>query len=61
MLKSSILFCVPVEELDLESGLVDEKDISCWHIRIRTEKNLSYDLVSDPEFHNHDLDLASER
>lgn len=60
MLKSGILFCVPVEELDLESGVVDEKDISCRHIGIRTEKNLPHDPVSAPEFHDHDPDLASE-
>lgn len=60
MLKSGILFCVPVEELDLESGVVDEKDISCRRIGIRTEKNLPHDPVSAPEFHDHDPDLASE-
>lgn len=60
MLKPGILFCIPVDKLDLESGVVDEKDISCRQIRISTEKNLSHDLVPAPEFHDHDPDLSSE-
>lgn len=60
MLQPRVLFCVPIEELYLKPGVVDEKDICCSHPEIRAEKNLPQDLVAAPEFRDHHLDLASE-
>ena len=60
MLKPGVLFSVPVEELDLESGVICEKYVRCRHLKIRTEKDLPYDLVAAPQFRDHDLDIAFE-
>ena len=40
--------------------MVKEKYLGRLHIKIRTEKNLPYDLVSAFEFRYHDLDLPFE-
>lgn len=55
-----VLLCVAIDELNLESGVVDEKNLGCLHIEIRTEKNLPDHLVTAFEFRDHDLDLAFE-
>lgn len=60
VLQPRVLFRVPVEELDLKPGVVDEKDICRSHPEIRAEKNLPHDLVAAPEFRDHHLDLAFE-
>ena len=61
MLEPCVLLCVTIEELNLESGVVYEKDFGCRHSEIRTEKNLPYRLVSTFEFSHHDFYFPLER
>ncbi len=58
--KPCVLLRIAIDELNLESGVVKEKYLGRLHIKIRTEKNLPYDLVSAFEFRYHDLDLPFE-
>ncbi len=60
MFKPCVLLRIAIDELNLESGVVKEKYLGRLHIKIRTEKNLPYDLVSAFEFRYHDLDLPFE-
>lgn len=58
VLKSGILLCVAIDELNLESGMIKEKDFGRRHLKICAEKNLPDCLVPAFEFRNHDLDIT---
>ncbi len=61
MFKPCVLLRIAIDKLNLESGVVKEKYLGRLHIKIRTEKNLPYDLVSAFEFRHHDIESKPDR